>query len=87
MKKFFFTTIILLLFTGCSVYSNVDEDELKERASKVYNVGDTVSCPQFDITLNDYIIKLKGESIGNNTIVSDEVWIAVILTVKNTDDN
>lgn len=90
MKKVFIGIIPILvcfLLTACSVYNDIDENALEEAANKTYYVGDTVSCPQFDITLNDYIIKVKGESVGNNTIVADPEWIAVILTVKNTDDS
>lgn len=87
MKKIVLLIFLAFLSTACSAYNNMDEEDLKKASNKTYNVGDTVSCPQFDITLNDYIIKTKGETVGNNTIVDDPEWIAIILTVKNTDDS
>jgi len=63
------------------------EKEVKKKNSKVlHQVGETVICPHFEITLNRYQIKGKGTHIDSYQVISDPEWIGVILTVKNISD-
>lgn len=73
---FFYTKI------GSLFESSIDGS--KYDTSTVYNVGDTLICPNFEITINDVQIKQKGTRIDSYSVIDDPEWIGVILTVKNT---
>lgn len=74
------------LWVGNGSNSDSSSDE-KESTNKVYNVGDTVTCGNFDVTLNSYQIKEQGEDVDDYSVVSDPEWVAVILTVRNTSNS
>lgn len=75
------------LWVGNGTSSNSSSSTRKENTNKIYNVGDTVTCRDFDVTLNSYQIKEQGEDVDDYSVVSDPEWVAVILTVKNTSDS
>lgn len=60
------------------------EEKRKKDTSVVHNVGETVKCPYFDITLNSFQVKKEGTYINSYFYISDPEWIGVILTLYNT---
>lgn len=81
--------ITILLILGMVGYFadkydvTTESEETKYNTSKVYSVGELLSCPDFDITVDNVQIKKKGASIDSYYVISDPEWIGVTLTVKN----
>ena len=88
MKKKLLVIISLLLITltGCSNYT-YDEEALAKAQKQIYHIGDTVSCPGYDVTLVDTKINNNGEYAKSGLQVSDPQWITAVLTIKNTHDD
>lgn len=85
MKKIL-NIIMLIMCSGIFMLfalGSSDVDSSKYDTDKVYNVGDTLDCPSYDITVDNVQIKGKGTSIGGYQTISDPEWIAVTLTIKN----
>ena len=89
MKKAF----NILLFVLCggafmlfAMGSSSEVDSSKYDTSKTYNIGDTLDCPAFDITVDKVEIKPKGTRIDSYQVIDDPEWIGVTLTVKNKSD-
>ena len=60
------------------------EENRKKDTSVVHNVGETVKCPYFDVTLNSFQVKKEGTYIDSYFYIADPEWVGVILTVYNT---
>lgn len=54
--------------------------------AKEYSVGETVYCPNFEITVDKFQIKKKGTAIDSYQVISDPEWIGVTLSIKNKSD-
>lgn len=51
--------------------------------NKIYSIGDTIKIDGFEITLNKFNTKSKGDIIDDYSVVDDPQWIAVYFTYKN----
>lgn len=60
-----------------------EEEQKKSNSTVNHDVGETILCPEFEITLNKYEIKKEGTSISMLYVIDDPEWIGVTLTVKN----
>ncbi len=81
-------SIVLYLLCGVffmliAIGSTEDEEKKNYDTNKIYKVGDTLDCPDFDVTVKKVQIKKKGTKIDSYTKISDPEWIGVTLTVKN----
>lgn len=72
---------IIYFIVGVVMKSNVDGS--KYDTKKIYKVGDTLDCPDFDVTIDKVQIKKKGTRIDSYQKIADPEWIGVTLTVKN----
>lgn len=61
-------------------FTEVDDRIVEEE----YYLGEKFSCPNFDITIDKYKIKKKGDSIDSYYEVADPEWIGLIMTIENT---
>lgn len=87
MKK----VLSIVLFVICggaflllAMGSVFDTDTSKYDTSKEYSVGDTLTCPSFDIKVEKIEFKQKGTMVDGNKLIEDPEWIGVTLTVTNT---
>lgn len=82
-------SLVIVVGVGVFVYTQVKTvfkskvDSSKYDTNKVYSVGDTLNCPNFDITIDSVQIKKKGTAIDSYFVINEPEWIGVILTVKN----
>ena len=86
MKKIFNLLLFVLcggFFMMCALGSTNETDSSDYDTAKVYNVGETLNCPSFDIVVDSVQIKGKGTHIDSYQYIDDSEWIGVILTVKN----
>jgi hypothetical protein len=72
---------IIYFIVGVVMKSNVDGS--KYDTKKTYHVGDTLDCPDFDVTIDKVQIKKKGTRIDSYSKIADPEWIGVTLTIKN----
>lgn len=75
--------IVFVFFGVLSIAINVDEDRKQYNTEKEYSVGETIKCPNFEITLNKFEIKEEGTAIDDYKQIYDSEWIGVTLKVKN----
>lgn len=96
-KKNVFTRIISIILSICifgvlwyfifNTFESLFEssiDASKYDTDKIYSVGDTLICPNFEIKIDKVQIKKKGTAIDSYKVIDEPEWIGVILTVKNT---
>lgn len=83
----------LLLFVLCGGFfmmfalgSSSEVDSSDYNTDKIYSIGETLDCPEFDITIDKVEIKPQGTYIDSYQYISDPEWIGVTLTVKNKSD-
>ena len=79
-------TVILIIYfcnNGFENLFNIIKNTPDYNTQKIYNLGETLHCPNFDVIVNDFKIKKKGYKIDNFTAISDPEWIGVIVSVKN----
>ena len=74
--------IIFLYPKVTKLFENKNNDS-QYNSSKIYSIGDTLSCPNFDITIDKVQIKKKGTKIDSYQVINNPEWIGVTLTVKN----
>ena len=88
MKKVYNFTLLLLcggFFMLCALgSSSIDSSDYD--TDRIYNIGDTLNCPSFDVTIDNVQIKGKGTAIDSWQVISDPEWIGVTVTVKNKSD-
>lgn len=67
--------------------SNRKAQENRKKDTKViHNLGETVSCIDFDVSVDSYQIKPKGTYIDSYQYIDDPEWIGIIVTVRNKTD-
>ena len=77
--------IIMIVFIIPFILLDDNSSESNEYdTSKIYNVGEKLTCPYFDVTVDNVQIKQKGTKIDNYQVIDDPEWIGVTLTVTNT---
>ena len=86
-----YTILVLIVCVGGGVFmynqfmkpfeSKIDGSSYN--TYKTYSVGDTLTCPNWEITIEEVKVKKKGERIDKYSVVSDPELIGVILSVKN----
>ena len=82
------TVFFILIFSFVYsefVVNNLDNSNYD--TTKVYEMGETFKCQNFEITVNEVKTKKKGSRIDSYYVVADPEWIAVILTVTNTSNS
>ena len=83
--------IIVIIISICvlaSLYSPSEkETKPKYDTEKVYNVGDTLICPNFEIVVKKAEIKKKGTKVDSYTVIDDPEWIGVTLSIKNISES
>lgn len=80
--------IVGTIFIGFNSSNKLDNAEKetsppKYDTSKIYNMGETLNCPNFDITIDNVQIKTQGTYYDSYSYVTDPEWIAVTVTVNN----
>lgn len=84
--------VVFICTTGLVIsiivdYVNDKNEEKKYDTDKVYNVGDMLECPNFNVKVEKVEIKGKGTRVDSFTTISDPEWIGVTLTVTNTSES
>lgn len=80
------SVLSIIIFVGAVVYISFlfGIFDVREEQPAIKQIGETASCPNFDITVEKVQYKKKGTKVDSFTVISDPEWIGVTLKITNT---
>ncbi len=79
-----FIGLFYFIYSKLSGLFDSTVDKTQYNTDTVYNIGDTLVCPNFEVKIDNVQIKTKGTRIDSYSVIDDAEWIGVTVSVKNT---